>query len=82
MARSAPARKSAETPSDPAALRDHVLDTIDQLAAVAAEQGEVDMARALWACWGKISPDMSGPPVGREIVWIETPAQSRHARRK
>ena len=77
MPRSASARKPAEAPSDSAALRDYVLDMIDQLAVVAAEQGEVAMARTLWTCWGQINPDMARAPVGREIVWIETPARPR-----
>ena len=75
MPGSASARKPAETPSDPAALCDYVLDMIDQLAVVAAEQGAVEMARTLWACWGQINPEMIKAPVGREIVWIETPAR-------
>ena len=75
MPRSASARKPAEAPSDSAALRDYVLDMIDQLAVVAAEQGEVAMARTLWTCWGQINPDMAQAPVEREIVWIETPAR-------
>lgn len=75
MPRAAPLREPAESPSDPAALRDYVLDTIDQLAVVAAEQGEVGMARTLWTCWREINPEMARAPVGREIVWIETPAR-------
>ena len=73
MGKRAPALRAVERPSDPVALRDYVLDTIDHLAVLASEQGEVDMARTLWACWGRISPDMAAAPVGREIVWIDTP---------
>jgi hypothetical protein len=81
MPGTASARRPAETPSDPAALRDHVLDTLDELAVVAAEQGEVALARSLWACWGQINPDLARAPVGREIVWIETPARPGKRRR-
>ena len=36
-------------------VREYILDMIDQLAAMAAEHGDVDSARALWACWGEVS---------------------------
>ena len=73
MGKRAPALQAEDRPSDPAALREHVLDMIDQLAVLASEQGEVDMARTPWACWGRISPDMAAAPAGREVVWIDTP---------
>ncbi len=36
-------------------VREYILDMLDQLAAMAAEQGDVDSARALWACWSQVS---------------------------
>lgn len=67
------ARKPADKPMDPVALREYVLETIDQLAVLAVEQDDVSLARTLWACWGQLNPDMAELAPQREIVWIDTP---------
>ena len=73
MARSAITRRRTAKPAGAAALREHVLDTIDQLAVLAAEQGDVALAKTLWACWGQINPGGAEAAAAREVVWIDSP---------
>ena len=47
------------------AMREYILDMIDQLAALAAECGDVNSARALLSCWGQVNQaSRSGFPTG------------------
>ena len=74
MGKPAIARRRGGKQPDPAALREHVLDTIDQLAVLAAEQGDVALAKTLWACWGQVNPGGADAAAAREVVWIDSPA--------